>query len=132
MKFEKNAEIKMMYKKADPSEYPERDAELAQVKIDMENHKNQKVGEAKARLKVLKDKLRDEKQQKLKELKSNMHNSRPKLGGSMVGESYDYMNDNSPTKGTSQTFICQTPTNTDLNSLDLMPSLNKNSNSGKK
>ena len=35
-----------------------------------------------------------------------MHNSRPKLGGSMVGESYEYMNDASPTKGSSQTFIC--------------------------
>ena len=51
----------------------------------------------------------------------------------MIGESYDYMNDGSPTKGTSQTFICQTPTNNDINSLDLMvSSVQKNSNSGKK
>lgn len=69
MKFEKNAEIKFMYKKLDASQHAERDAELAQVKIDMENYKNTKVGEAKERLKVLKDKLRDEKQIKLKELK---------------------------------------------------------------
>ena len=101
MKFEKNAEIKFMYKNCDSSKFAERDAELAQVKIDMENTKNKKVGEAKERLKLLKDKLRDEKQIKLKELKQNMHNSRPKLGGSMVGESYEYMNDPSPTKGSS-------------------------------
>lgn len=69
MKFEKNAEIKFMYKNCDASQHADRDAELAQVKIDMENYKNTKVGEAKERLKVLKDKLRDEKQIKLKELK---------------------------------------------------------------
>jgi len=69
LKFEKNAEIKFMYKNCDPSQFAERDAELAQVKTDMENLKNKKVGEAKERLQLLKEQLREEKQRKLKELK---------------------------------------------------------------
>jgi len=58
-----------MYKNCDPSQFAERDAELAQVKTDMENLKNKKVGEAKERLQLLKEQLREEKQGKLKELK---------------------------------------------------------------
>lgn len=96
-----------MYKNCDPSQFAERDAELAQVKTDMENLKNKKVGEAKERLQLLKEQLREEKQRKLKELKQNIHAQRPRGGGSMIGESYEYMNTTpSPTKGVSQTFIC--------------------------
>ena len=69
MKFEKNAEIKFMFKNCDQTQFVERDAELAQVKTDMENLKNKKVGEAKERLQLLKEQLREEKQRKLKELK---------------------------------------------------------------
>jgi hypothetical protein len=74
----------------------------------MENLKNKKVGEAKERMQILKEQLREEKQIKLNELKKNIHTQRPRVGGgSMIGESYDYMNTTpSPTKGNSQTFIC--------------------------
>jgi hypothetical protein len=58
-----------MYKNCDASQFAARDAELAQVKTDMENLKNKKVGEAKERLQLLKEQLREEKQRQLKELK---------------------------------------------------------------
>lgn len=69
LKFENNAEIKFMYKNCDESQFAARDSELAQVKTDMENLKNKKVGEAKERLQLLKEQLREEKQRQLKELK---------------------------------------------------------------
>tara|TARA_B110000285_G_C15089574_1_gene598291 strand:- start:181 stop:447 length:267 start_codon:yes stop_codon:yes gene_type:complete len=47
----------------------------------------------------------------------------------MIGESYEYMNSTpSPTKGISQSFICQTPTNNSPGLLDLQPSGSKKSN----
>ena len=48
MKFEKIAEIKIMYKNSE--ETKERDDEISQVKADMESYKAQKVLEAKERM----------------------------------------------------------------------------------
>lgn len=50
IKFERMAEIKFMYKKCEESEFAARDAELAQVKQDMEELKNKRVAEAKAKM----------------------------------------------------------------------------------
>lgn len=44
------AEIKFMYKKCDESEFAARDAELAQVKLDMVDIKNKRVASAKEKM----------------------------------------------------------------------------------
>lgn len=57
MKFEKIAEIKFMYKNCDESKVAEREAEIQQVKDDMESEKTKRVLEAKERMQELKKKL---------------------------------------------------------------------------
>ena len=118
IKFEKMAEIKFMYKKCDESEFAARDAELAQVKQDMEELKNKRVAEAKAKMQESKNALQKEKSHKLKELKGTFNNERPGGGGSMIGESYSYMHEASPSPNKkSKSFLCQTPTNSSPESL---------------
>jgi len=61
-KYEKLAEIKIMYKKeTDPEKLAERDAEINLVKSDMESLKAQKVLAAKEKMKTLKKAVNEEK-----------------------------------------------------------------------
>jgi hypothetical protein len=62
MKFEKIAELKVMYKhEADPEKLAERDKEIDQIKSDMEALKTKRVLEAKEKMQNEKKRVNEEK-----------------------------------------------------------------------
>lgn len=81
-----------MFKNCPPEQISERDQELAQVKEDMEELKQQRITDAKKKMMDKKKELQLEKQEKLKEVKNKIYNERPQGTGSCIGESMnDYM-----------------------------------------
>ena len=86
------AEIKFMFKNCPPEQISQRDTELAQVKEDMEELKQQRISDAKRKMSEMKKTLQLEKIEKLKEAKKKVTHDRPQGTGSCIGESMnDYM-----------------------------------------
>lgn len=89
-----------MYKKEeDPEKLAQRDAEIDEIKSDMEALKTKRVLEAKERMQEQKKKINEEKTSLLNEAKNQFVQSRPGGGGdSMIGDNFgDFMN-SSPIK----------------------------------
>jgi hypothetical protein len=71
MKFEKIAELKVMYKnESDPEKLAERDKEIDQIKSDMEALKTKQVLEAKEKMQNEKKKVNEEKTHLLENAKN--------------------------------------------------------------